>query len=398
MINGLEIYKKKWNIETDRSIKPGLQAITAALAELNNPHQKGYFIHIAGTNGKGSTGAFLAAILRKHGLTVGNFYSPNIEDLHDQIQVDGKPVTEEEMDSAMARLSKLETPLTDFELLTAAAFLIFEQKKPDITIMEAGMGGRFDSTNVIDPELAIITSISYEHTNFLGHTLENIAWHKAGIIKKWKPIIIGQLPEAARNIIENEAKMLHAELILPEKQIDIELKLKGRHQKENAKLALEAAKEILLLKFNHDMAENALAGATIPFRFEEIYPNLVMDGAHNEASIKALVETIKEQYPGRPIHIVMGILKDKEYTKILRHLETVSDHFTFVDFENERALPAKTLFSENRSKIKTIVKYYDILPVPNKKEVTLVTGSLYLLSNLRNNHFEMFENYRIQKK
>lgn len=394
MINGLNFYKNKWNIQTDASIKPGLQAITAALAELNNPHQNISFIHIAGTNGKGSTGAFLSAILRKHGLTVGNFFSPGIEDLHDQIQVDGKAVTEEDMDQAMARLANIKTPLTDFELLTAAAFLIFEQKQPDIAIIEAGMGGRFDSTNVINPILSIITSISYEHTAFLGDTLENIAWHKAGIIKKWKPIIIGNLPEAAERVIQEEADSLYAELIRPQKQINTELKLKGRHQKENAGLALEAAKEILLLKFNHNLAETALASAFIPFRFEEIYPNLVMDGAHNEASVSALVDTIKEVYPDKKIHIVMALMKDKAYTKILEQLETISDHFTFIDFDNERALPAKILFKESRSKIKTIITNCDILPVSKEGEVTIVTGSLYLLSALRNNHFSMFKNYQ----
>ncbi|MBZ5201203.1 bifunctional folylpolyglutamate synthase/dihydrofolate synthase [Planomicrobium chinense] len=394
MINGLNFYKKKWNIQTDASIKPGLQAITAALAELNNPHQNISFIHIAGTNGKGSTGAFLSAILRKHGLTVGNFFSPGIEDLHDQIQVDGKAVTEEDMDQAMARLANIKTPLTDFELLTAAAFLIFEQQKPDIAIIEAGMGGRFDSTNVINPILSIITSISYEHTAFLGDTLENIAWHKAGIIKKWKPIIIGNLPKAAERVIREEADSLHAELIRPQKQINTELKLKGRHQKENAGLALEAAKEILLLKFNHNLAETALASAFIPFRFEEIYPNLIMDGAHNEASVSALVDTIKEVYPDKKIHIVMALMKDKAYANILEQLETISDHFTFIDFDNERALPAKILFTESRSKIKTIITNCDILPVSNKEEVTIVTGSLYLLSALRNNHFSMFKNYQ----
>ncbi|WKA52436.1 Mur ligase family protein [Planococcus liqunii] len=394
MINGLNFYKNKWNIQTDASIKPGLQAITAALAELNNPHQNISFIHIAGTNGKGSTGAFLSAILHKHGLTVGNFFSPGIEDLHDQIQVDGKAVTEEDMDQAMSRLADIKTPLTDFELLTAAAFLVFEQKQPDIAIIEAGMGGRFDSTNVINPILSIITSISYEHTAFLGDTLENIAWHKAGIIKKWKPIIIGNLPEAAERVIRDEADALHAELIQPQKQINTELKLKGRHQKENAGLALEAAKEMLLLKFNHNLAETALASAFIPFRFEEVYPNLIMDGAHNEASVNALVDTIKEVYPDKKIQIVMALMKDKSYANILRQLETISDHFTFIDFDNERALPAKILFEESRSKIKTIITNCDILPVSKEEVVTIVTGSLYLLSALRNNHFNMFKNYQ----
>lgn len=394
MINGLETYKQRWNIHTDTTVKPGLQAITAALAELNNPHHTGKFVHIAGTNGKGSTAAMLAGILREYGLTVGNFFSPGIEDLHDQIQMDGRAVSAEQLDSAMDKLSKLMTPLTDFELLTAAAFVIFEQSQPDITIIEAGMGGRFDSTNVIDPEVSIIPSISLEHTNFLGDTIEKIAWHKAGIIKKWKPVIVGQVPDAALKVIEETASGLHAEIIHPGQSLDLRLRLKGGHQQKNALLALEAAKEILQFDFNNDKAERGLANATIPFRFEEVYPDVIFDGAHNEASIGALVETVKSEYPDKEIRIVMGILGDKDYITILRKLETISDDFTFIDFKNKRAISSKILFKESRSKIKTIANKHDILPVIERNEVIIVTGSLYLLSNLINDDFSFFQNFK----
>ena len=394
MINGLDTYKKKWNIQTDAAIKPGLHAITAALKELGNPHQTGNFIHIAGTNGKGSTATFLSSILREHGLSVGNFFSPGIEDLHDQIQINGQAISSGELDGAMNRLSKLKTPLTDFELLTAAAFVVFEQHKFDAVIIEAGMGGRYDSTNVIDPVISIIPSISMEHTAFLGDTLEEIAWHKAGIIKKWKPVVVGRLPETAMNVINQTADLLHSEVIKAEEPVTVELKLKGQHQIRNAQLAVEAAKEILLLTFDQDKANSGLSKATISFRFEELYPNLILDAAHNEESIEALINTIKEQYPEKEIHFVVGVLKDKNYGAILRKLEAVSDEFTFIEFTNERALEANTLFEESRSKIKTIQNKYDILPVQDKNVMTIVTGSMNLLSILKNTNFELFANFK----
>lgn len=393
MINGLQRYKEKWQLQTESAIKPGLHAITAALAELGNPHKTGKYIHIAGTNGKGSTAALLTAILRAHGLKVGNFFSPAIEDLHDQIQIDGQQVSEIDFDRAMKQLARIKTPLTDFELLTAAAFLVFRDKAPDYTIIEAGMGGRYDSTNVINPELAIITSIALEHESFLGDTIEKISSHKSGIIKKWKPVVVGPLAEEAFRVVEKTAEALHSEIIQAAKPLEIDLKLKGHHQKYNAALADEAAQEILGLNYHREVARDAMMKASIPFRFEEILPGVILDGAHNEASIQALVNTIKSSYPGTSVHIVMALLKDKDYKKILRQLEKIGTRFTFVEFENERALPAETLFSENKCKIKTILKSCDILPVPEQKEVTIVTGSLYLLSLMKRDYYRIFQNF-----
>ena len=394
MIIGLEQYKDKWNIHTDTSIQPGLEAITMALEELGNPHKEGKFIHLAGTNGKGSTAAFLSSILQAHGSSVGNFYSPCIEDIHDQIQVNGEPINPAELGQVMERLSKVKTPLTDFELLTAAAFVAFQQQAPDFAIIEAGMGGALDSTNVINPEISIIPSISVEHTNFLGETIEEITSHKAGIIKKWKPVVIGELPLEAMKIVQETAGRLHAEVIQPAGQIDVPLKLKGPHQQKNALLALEAAKELLGLNFSEEKARFGLSSAALPYRFEEVFPSVIFDGAHNQASAEALIATIKETFPDQPIHIVMGIFKDKDYRSVLRQLETVSDHFTFVDFENERALPAAELFKESRSKRKTITNLYDILPVSPKEKKTIVTGSLHLLTLLRNSANTFFKNYK----
>ncbi len=393
MITGLDHYKEKWGILSDASIQPGLKAMESALAELGNPHDGLPFIHIAGTNGKGSTADFISSIFMAHGKRIGNFFSPAIEDVHDQIQINRQPVSEKEFDLAMEQLATVKTALTDFELLTVAAILILKDQSLDSIIMEAGMGGRFDSTNVIEPLVSIITSISKEHTSFLGDTIEEIAWHKAGIIKQGKPVVIGELPESAHEQVKKiaEDKNAHVFTVQPYKG---PLTLKGAHQQVNASLAWTAAKRILGDCFNGEKAVSGLAQAAIPFRFEEVYPDVIFDGAHNEASIHALVETIKENYPNKKIHIVMGLIQGKDYISILKSLENIAIRFTFIDFNDERAMPAKILFSENISKIKTIQNEYDILPVHEDVEVTIVTGSLYLLSLLKQQHYEMFRDYK----
>ncbi|WP_211653917.1 bifunctional folylpolyglutamate synthase/dihydrofolate synthase [Planococcus alpniumensis] len=394
MITGLDHYKDKWGVRSDASIQPGLEAMESALAELGNPHQGLSFIHIAGTNGKGSTAALVSSILMAHGKRVGNFFSPAIEDVHDQIQIDRLPVGAAEIDQAMEQLANVKTPLTDFELLTAAAFLIFKEKSLDYIVIEAGMGGRFDSTNVIDPLIAIITSISKEHTKFLGDSIEEISWHKAGIIKSNKPVIIGQLPDPARMIVNEIANEKNSAVFAVQEGYSGPLKLKGDHQKINASLAWMAAEQLLAGNFDEEKAVYGLSHASISFRFEEVFRDVIFDGAHNEASIKALVKTIQQNYPNKKICIVMGLIQGKDYLSILRELEKISTDFTFIDFSEDRAMPAHILFSENISKIKTIRNDYDILPVQEDREVTIVTGSLYLLSILKQQNYEMFRHYK----
>ncbi|ALS74309.1 bifunctional folylpolyglutamate synthase/dihydrofolate synthase [Planococcus rifietoensis] len=394
MITGLDHYKDKWGVQSDASIQPGLEAMESALAELRNPHHGLPFIYIAGTNGKGSTAAFVSSILMAHGKRVGNFFSPAIEDIHDQIQIDRLPVAAADFDQAMEQLATVKTPLTDFELLTVLAFLIFKDKKPDFIIIEAGMGGRFDSTNVIDPLIAIITSISKEHTVFLGDTIKEIAWHKAGIIKQDKPVVIGPLPELAFEQVDAIAKEKNAPVSKVLEAYKGPLKLKGKHQKINASLAWTATEQVLGRFFEEQKAVSGLAQAAISFRFEEVFPQVIFDGAHNEASIDALVKTVQENYPNQKIHIVMGLIQGKDYLSILKSLENIAARFTFINFEDERAMSAQILFSENISKIKTIQNDYDILPVYEDIEVTIVTGSLYLLSILKQQNYEMFRLYK----
>lgn len=412
MIPKLDDYKHKWGVESDQSIKPGLEAIRNALASLNNPHNNLNIVHIAGTNGKGSTLTFLEQIARQHRLTVGKFMSPCIVDVHDQIQINGQPISEEDLDNIFLQMKKanLSGMLTDFELLTCAAFLHFQQKDVDLVLLEAGMGGREDSTNVVSPIVSIISSIALEHTKFLGPTIESIASHKAGIIKEGKPVVIGRLPEGAFRVIEQEASKNHAHLIALGDHFSIDCSiasgdvyindenglqidflkrtLPGNHQGDNMALAITAFFEVaqyFRLAVDLDKIREGVKLAALPGRFEQVYPNVYFDGAHNPASAQKLAKTIQQQFPNEAIRFVIGMLADKDVTSVLRALETVSEEFYFVDFTNERAMKAENMLAISNAATKQIVK--ESIPFiqgcSRENGKTIVTGSLYLLAEIR---------------
>lgn len=411
MIPKLDEYKLKWDIKSDDSVQLGLNAIEDALHKLNNPHKQLKVVHVAGTNGKGSTITFLEQIARSHHFTVGKFMSPCVVDVHDQIQINGTPIEAEQLDFVFKRMKEagLSGMLTDFELLTCAAFLHFAEQKVELVLVETGMGGRDDSTNVVFPMVSIIPSIALEHTNFLGHTIAEIAEHKAGIIKEKKPIIVGNLPEDAHHVIVQKAKQNKAPLKVigrdftiqetdhgeiyqyPEKGLKIEgLKrsLLGKHQGDNLALAITAFVEIAEMAHRDiepELVRGAVLQAKLPSRFEEVLPNVYFDGAHNPASVEKLVDTIRDQFRGIPIRFVVGIVADKEAKTILQQLESVSDEFYFVNFSNRRAMKAKDLITFSKATKKEIID--DVFPFlkesTKRKGMTIVTGSLYLLAEIR---------------
>lgn len=401
MITGFEQYKEKWQITSENAIKPGLEAMEQTLALLGHPEREINCIHVAGTNGKGSTISFLDAVLQEYGKTVGKFMSPCILDVHDQIQINGQNITAEEMDALFQEMKEagLDRKCTDFELLTCAAFLYFRNKQVDIALIEAGMGGLLDSTNVILPLASIIPSISLEHTNFLGNTLSDIAVHKAGIIKPGVPVVVGKLPEVALEVVKKEASEKNAAVYVlgqeftvegerftsPEVQLSsLERKMPGEHQAENMALAIKA---FLLTSENADAEriKQGIARAALPGRFEEVLPNVYFDGAHNPASAEKLVSTIREQFPRKNIEFVIGMLADKDVEAVLRLLETVSTTFTFVSFDNERAMKAKDLIKKSWAVDRRITHDpLGYLQEPSDdRTIKVVTGSLYLLATLR---------------
>ncbi|SDM79685.1 dihydrofolate synthase / folylpolyglutamate synthase [Psychrobacillus sp. OK028] len=400
-IKNFNKYKIKWNLKSETDIKPGLENIQAALEKLGNPQEKHKVIHVAGTNGKGSTIAFLTALAKEHGLAYASFTSPSIVDVHDQIQINSIPVTEKQMDKAFSFMHQrgISGMLTDFELLTVTAFVVFETMELDIVFIEAGMGGRLDSTNVMKSSVAVIPSISIDHTYFLGDTLEKISWHKAGILKHNSQLVIGFLVEPAKTIVYNEAKEKNAKVLEYNKDFQMDKdqytyeeftfsnlnpQMIGQHQQSNMALAITA---LLISGFvlEESSVQIAVKDARLPGRMEKIRENLYMDGAHNQASTDALVETLQEQFPNRPIHFVVGILKDKDYVYMLRKLEEIASSFEFVNFQHERALNANILYKHCLGSAKSITLDASQLDLEKKSEntITIVTGSFYFITEVK---------------
>ncbi|OBW59864.1 bifunctional folylpolyglutamate synthase/dihydrofolate synthase [Solibacillus silvestris] len=413
MIPLLEVYKERWQVESEQAIKPGLEAIEFALRKLGEPQKQLNVVHLAGTNGKGSTLAFIEGMAREYGLSVGKFMSPCIVDVHDQIQIDGRPITNEQMDRMFQQLAKagLSGKLTDFELLTAVALLYFAEQSPDLVLIEAGMGGREDSTNVVTPIVSVVPSIALEHTNFLGNTLTSIAYHKAGILKENRPAVIGDMTEEVTEVFEKEAIQKNVLLSqfgkdffvtklegtetydYPLQQItisDLQRQLLGKHQGHNMVLAITAFLEVIKkfeLLQDVQKIRNGVNNATLAGRFEQIRPNLYFDGAHNPASIQSLVDTVKENFPNKRIEFIIGLLADKDIKTILQLLEEVGDAFYFANIHNERAMQAMTLYELSQAKEKQIIDDVNefLQGLVKGDTVRIVTGSLYLLSEIRRN-------------
>lgn len=413
MIPKLNEYKYRFQIDSKNKIEPGLGAVSRALEKVGNPHLNLKFIHVAGTNGKGSTISMMNAMLQAHGVKTACFYSPCFMDVHDQIQLNGQYISPQQLDRVFQKVkdAELSGMLTDFELLTVLAFLAFDAYQPDIVLLETGMGGRFDSTNIIKPILSVITSIGIEHEQFLGNSMEEVAFHKAGIIKGRIPIIIGQLEEAAEQVVFQEAEKLKSPLFKIRKDFsftheqykdreghclkDLIVPLQGAHQHHNAAVAIRSVIHVidkLNIDLKEDLLRKGLSETFIPGRFEKITNTLYVDGAHNPDSARALVDTLKEMFQDKEIHFYVGMIKGKDAKKILRTLEEISTNFTFIDFDDDRSFSSQDLSEFSKSPIINTTKepIENLLKTIDEKHVTIVTGSLYLLANLRANALSIF--------
>lgn len=402
MIPKLNEFKNRWHFKSEADIKLGLGAIENALKKLGHPERTLQIIHVSGTNGKGSTIQMMEAILQAHQYTTGSFTSPAIKDMYDQIRYNGQNVTSDQIDKTFQQMNaqNLSGTLTDFELLTVIAFLVFEALQLDYVFIETGMGGLQDSTNVVTPIASVMTSIALDHTQFLGTTIEEITAHKAGIIKKEVPIIVGDLPEEALPIVKKMAAKKHAPLKvygedfnLGEQEGEIfigtstftlpERKMKGRHQRINTSIAIEA-----LLSANIELKEaciqKALANTQLAHRFEEILPDVFLDGAHNPAAARALRETIEEEFPGEKVDFIIGMLKGKDIRGTIDALIPVARTFTFIQFDHPDAATVEELLGNCKHDKKQVTKRIDGSIILNKEKGVrlIVTGSLYFLANL----------------
>ena len=397
MIPKLDEYKKQFDIVSDDSIKPGLDAVEEALAGVLNPEKELRVIHVAGTNGKGSTIAVMEAVLRAHGFETGVFSSPAILDVHDQIRINGEPIARQELEYVFEEMEAagLSGMLTDFELLTVAAFLAFRNAAPDYVLIETGMGGRFDSTNVVTPIVSVITSIALDHTGFLGDTIAKIAKHKAGIIKPYIPVVIGELPEEAKKVVAAEAKtnkslvraygeefkMEPGETFKGMSTFEIPVRrMKGPHQAINHAVALEAL-SLAGVPLKQEKVADAVANVSLPFRFQKIAESVYVDGAHNPAAARMLVRTIEEQFPEQKVDWFVGMLNTKDYKATLEVLEPIANSFTFVDFPHGQAARAEDLRAVCGFEKSEVVSFEEV-EFSGKINLQVVVGSLYLLSSL----------------
>ncbi|WP_421380232.1 bifunctional folylpolyglutamate synthase/dihydrofolate synthase [Bacillus salacetis] len=406
-------------------IKPGLNRMEWMMEKLDHPEKDLKAVHIAGTNGKGSTLTFLRNILESAGYDTGTFTSPYFEVFNERISVNGKPVSDEEI----VRLVNMIIPLADeleetdwggpseFEVITCMALYYFARMNPvSIVLFEVGLGGRLDSTNVIDPMISIITNIGMDHTQFLGDTIGEIAFEKAGIIKEGKPVVSAASQPDAQKVILSKAEELKADLYLMNRDFEVrytgpsqrgerfdffssqmsrsyEIKMLGRHQTENASLAVQAA-DILKERYSYRIEERAiekgLAAAYWPGRMDKVYqmPAVYLDGAHNPEGMQALIHTIKTRFNENKVHILLAALKDKDLKSMIRELENVSDDIALTTFDFPRAASPQELkeyFTFDKHHIvKDWEKYLEtFITEAVEDDIMIVTGSLYFLSAVR---------------
>ena len=349
--------------------KPGLERIRELCVRLGNPQDSLKFIHVAGTNGKGSFCSMLSSVLSASGLKVGLYTSPYILEFNERMRVNGKNIP----NRTLARLTERIRPIadsmsdkpTEFELITAIAFDYFKEENVDVVILECGMGGRLDSTNVITtPLLSVITGIALDHTSFLGDTVEKIALEKAGIIKPGIPVLFGGEDDSAAAVIMSEAARKNSPFLrtdysqLNVRRADlsstvfdyrerrgVEISLLGLYQPKNAALALDALDIIakLLPGITDGSVRQGLLSARWPARFEIIFddPTVIFDGAHNPQGISSAVESIAEYFGDERLVAVSGVLKDKDYEAIAKEISKVVSHTFTITPDSPRALPAE---------------------------------------------------------
>ncbi|WIG45760.1 folylpolyglutamate synthase/dihydrofolate synthase family protein [Bacillus halotolerans] len=407
-------------------VKPGLDRMKQLMARLDHPEKEIRALHVAGTNGKGSTVAFIRSMLQEAGYTVGTFTSPYIITFNERISVNGTPITDEEWVTLVNQVKPIVEELdqtehgqpTEFEIMTACAFLYFAAyHQVDFVIFETGLGGRYDSTNVVEPLLTVITSIGHDHMNILGNTIEEIAGEKAGIIKEGIPIVTAVTQPEALQVIRHEAERKSAPFqslhdtsrIYNEKALpageqfslktgetcyeDMRTSLIGTHQRQNAALSILAAEWLNrenIAEISDDALRSGLVKAAWPGRLELVqeHPPVYLDGAHNEEGIDKLTETMKQRFPDSDICVVFSALKDKPYHDMIKKLETIAHSIHFASFDFPRASLAKDLYdaSEISSKSWNEDPEHVIKLIESKKgsnDIVLITGSLYFISDIR---------------
>lgn len=336
--------------------KEGLENTLLLDEHFHHPHQQFRTIHVAGTNGKGSVSHTLAAVLQSAGYKTGLYTSPHLVDFRERIRVNGQPITKAYVVDFVAQERSFFEPLhpSFFELATAMAFKYFADEQVDVAVVEVGLGGRLDCTNIIRPDLSIITNISFDHVQFLGDTLAKIASEKAGIIKAGIPVVIGETTPETKPVFEEKAAEMGAPIYFAEENdgkefADVDYELKGIYQEKNKRtlftalpLLKEAGYQIDLKAIRKGFAQVVeLTGLMGRWQKLHDHPTLVCDTGHNVGGIQYVVEQLRQQ-PCHQLHIVIGMVNDKDISGVLALLPKKAKYY-FTQASVNRALPADKL-------------------------------------------------------
>ena len=392
-------------------IQPDLERIKKALGEIGNPHLNFNSILISGSNGKGSTAAFLESILREHSLKTGLFTSPHIIDENERWQINRKNITDEKLEDYISQLKPIikKYDLTYFEASTLIAFKYFSDEKVDIAVLEVGLGGRWDATNVVYPEVSIITNVSLDHTDLLGDTLDKIAYEKLGISRKDRPLVIGQdqIEIISQAVMKGVREIYHYPIgftyqiknnkmsysFKNYKIEDIKPSLLGKRQFLNCAAAITGFllfAERNLIKTDEKKIKDAVSTTFLPARMQILSddPLIVLDGAHNEDAVIKTFKEIEELFPSRKIITIYGGMKDKDWKKILGIITYRSKEVICTQIPVSRSLkksdfPPELKFCENvKQAIDTAKSIY------TSNSLILIIGSLYLSGEV----LKIFEN------
>lgn len=392
--------------------RPQLERMRWLLKQAGNPQTHFPTVHIVGTNGKGSTTSYLQNILTKSGYRVGTFTSPYITRFNERISINGTEIPDKDLISLVEKAQVLLDDLeehtvfdrpTEFELVTLLMFLYFDLKQVDIAIIEAGIGGRLDSTNVLSPELVICTSIGFDHTETLGNSLLDISNHKAGVMRENTPILLGRVSTEVEHFFNQKSHDLQAPLAVIDKEIQLlpkdnqtiqisydhwespslKLPMLGQHQENNAGLAVTAAHLLAqtFSKITDKSIQEGIEETHWPGRSEWIGNNIYLDGAHNPQGIASLKQVLKDNFANRRVHILFAGLRRKPLADLLEELRDYD--ITVTSFDFFEALP----LDDYPQDFKRAADYRDWLAQAesaNSDDLFVVTGSLYFISAVRN--------------
>ena len=360
---------------------------------LGNPQHHFKSVHIAGTNGKGSTSHMLASILQEAGYKVGLYTSPHLIDFRERIKINGEMISEQEVVDFVTKYKKdfEKINLSFFEWTVGLAFDYFSSQKVDIAVVETGLGGRLDSTNVIIPEISIITNIGKDHMQFLGDTLEKIALEKAGIIKKNVPIIIGETQPEIKHVFVSKAKELGSAIYFADQIIQqgLESDLKGSYQKKNIKTVLASVHELKKLEFaiSDEQIKSGLLRVVGRWQTLGLDPKIICDTGHNEAGIREVISQL-ESLTYNKLHFVLGVVNDKEIDSVLELLPKNAEYY-FCQAKIPRALDVNELKNKAKSyrlngNAYSSVKnaYEEAKKTADKDDLIFIGGSTFVVAEV----------------